>query len=286
MTGAGPRGRRSVVLMGAGGIGRSVAVRLAQREDISLRVIERNPGRAQELANRVPAGVMVLVGDATDLDLLLEERIGEANLFVATSDDDERNMVACQLARSLGAERTIALVNKALLPADLRPARHRPGHLAAHPVRQPDPALRAHAPRSPRSPSIGEGKAEVLEVEARFRKGSARLKNLDLPRGTLVGAVVRADEVVIPNGEHRGRGRRSRDPVRDLRPGRGGRGAVPRRRGRRAGLSASRDDGPARGRLAPGLRGLAAGRGRAGARRPGGGRPQTTDTCRCLPSCS
>ncbi len=85
--------------MCAGGIGTNVALQLAGRDDVSLRVIERSPVRAQALAKRVSGGVLVLVGDATDLDLLLEERIGEADLFVATSDEDERNMVACQLAR-------------------------------------------------------------------------------------------------------------------------------------------------------------------------------------------
>ena len=53
-----------------------------------------------------------LLASATDIDLLIEERIGESNIFLATSGDDERNMVACQLAKSLGVERTVAMVNK------------------------------------------------------------------------------------------------------------------------------------------------------------------------------
>jgi len=197
LTSPGPHGRRSVVVMGAGGIGRSVAMRLARREDISLRVIERSPVRAQELSNRVPAGVMVLVGDATDLDLLLEERIGEANLFVATSEDDERNMVACQLARSLGVGRTIALVNKGSYRQiyDL---------LGIDRAISPRVLCASRIMRFVRSSSvasvavIGEGRGEVLEVEARFRKGSARLKSIDLPSGVMVGAIVRGGEVAIP----------------------------------------------------------------------------------------
>ena len=197
--GAPARGRRSVVVMGAGGIGREVARKLARREDVSLRVIERNAERARLLAEVIPSDVLVLVGDATDLDLLLEERIGEANIFVATSDEDERNMVACQLARSLGVERTIALVNKGayrqiydLLGIDRAIS---PRILCANRIM-----------RFVRSSSvaavavIGEGRAEVLEIEARFpdRRGRERVKNLGMPRGSLVGAVVRPEEVVIP----------------------------------------------------------------------------------------
>ena len=200
LTGAPPRGKRSVVVMGAGGIGRELASKLGWRDDISLRIIERDPARAQSLATRVPGAVMVLVGDATDLDLLLEERIGEANIFVATSDDDEDNMVACQLARSLGVERTVALVNKGsyrqiydLLGIDRAIA---PRILCA-----------ARIMRFVRSGSvssiavIGEGRAEVLEVEAHMPKGAKKVKNLHIPKGSMIGAIVREEDVIIPSGD-------------------------------------------------------------------------------------
>ena len=112
LAGAPKLGRRSVVLMGGGGVGLQIARRLEKLPGVSVRVIERDPERAKEIATEFTKGVMVLVGDSTDLDLLMEERIGDANIFIATTKDDERNMVACQLARSLGVERTVAMVNK------------------------------------------------------------------------------------------------------------------------------------------------------------------------------
>jgi trk system potassium uptake protein TrkA len=182
--------------MGAGGIGTNVALQLAGREDVSLRVIERSPARAQALANRVAGGVLVLVGDATDLDLLLEERIGEADLFVATSDEDERNMVACQLARSLGVKRTIALVNRGSYRQiyDL---------LGIDRAISPRVLCAGRIMRFVRSSSvasiavIGEGRAEVLEVEAQLRSGAIRVRDIDLPRGALVAAVVHREAVLL-----------------------------------------------------------------------------------------
>jgi trk system potassium uptake protein TrkA len=196
MLGRESSGRRSVVLMGAGGIGTNVALQLAGRDDVSLRVIERSAARAQALANRVAGGVLVLVGDATDLDLLLEERIGEADLFVATSDEDERNMVACQLARSLGVKRTIALVNRGSYRQiyDL---------LGIDRAISPRILCAARIMRFVRSSSvasiavIGEGRAEVLEVEAHLRSGAIRVRDIDLPRGALVAAVVHREEVLL-----------------------------------------------------------------------------------------
>jgi trk system potassium uptake protein TrkA len=197
-----PQTRRSVVVMGAGGIGRALANSLSDESSVSLRIIERDEARAEELATQVPSSVMVLVGDATDLDLLLEERIGDANIFIATSEDDERNMVACQLARSLGVHRTIALVNKAsyrqiydLLGIDRAIS---PRIICANRI------LRFVRSSSVSAIAvIGEGRAEVLELEAHFRekRDSHKVKNLGLPEGTVIGALVRGNGVIIPRGE-------------------------------------------------------------------------------------
>ena len=49
---------------------------------------------------------------------------------------------------------------------------------------------------------IGEGRAEVLELEVRFRdRRSQRVKSLGLPRGALIGAIVRDQEVIVPGRE-------------------------------------------------------------------------------------
>jgi len=194
--------KRSVVIMGAGGIGREIARQLVGTLGISIRVIERDAARAKALAASSGAQVMVLEGDATDLDLLLEERIGEANVFIATTGDDEDNMVACQLARSLGVERTVALVNKAsyrqiydLLGVDQAIS---PRVLCANSI------LRFVRSGSVAAIAvIGDGRAEVLELRAQFKEGKdeIKVKNLGLPKGAVIGALVRGEHVLIPNGD-------------------------------------------------------------------------------------
>ena len=200
--GAPPLRRRSVVIMGAGGVSRAVTRRLMQVQGIAIRVIERDAVRAKAFAAEFPDEVMVLDGDATDLDLLNEERIGEANTFIATSDNDEQNMVACLLAHSLGTERTIALVNKSsyrqiydLLGIDQAIS---PRILCANKI------LRFVRSGSVSAIAVlGEGKAEVLEVEVHLpgKKQSAKVKSLDLPSGAVNGALVHGEETCVPHGD-------------------------------------------------------------------------------------
>lgn len=201
--GAPARTRRSVVVMGGGGIGWRIAERLSDQQEVSLRIIEADAERARKLDTKLAGDAMVLVGDATDLDLLIEERIGDGNLFIATTGDDERNMVACQLARSLGVERTIAMVNKSsyrqiydLLGIDRAIS---PRILCANRI------LRFVRSESVASIAvIAEGRAEVLELEAHFhddRRKAHKVKNLGLPKGSVIGALVRGEDVLIPSGE-------------------------------------------------------------------------------------
>ncbi len=203
MDGAPSLNRRSVVIMGAGGIGRSITRRLAEVPGLSIRVIEQTPVRAKAFSAEFSGDSMVLHGDATDLDLLAEERIGDANVFIATSGDDEKNMVACLLAHSLGTERTMALVNK-------------PSYRQIYDLLGIDQAISPRILcanrilRFVRSGSVaaiavlGEGKAEVLELEVRSvaRKPSRKIKSLKLPPGTVIGAVVHGDDVLVPHGEN------------------------------------------------------------------------------------
>jgi len=193
---------RDVVLMGCGNIGRAVARRLEAIPGVSVRIIERDPERAREAAKEFSSNVMVLVGDATDFNLLLDERVGEANVFVATTDDDENNMVACLLARSLKVERTVAMVNKAsyqpiydLMGIDLGIS---PRVLCANRI------LRFVRSGSVSSIAvIADGKGEVLELTAHLSGGrnDRKVKNLGLPRGAVIGALVRGDDVSIPTGD-------------------------------------------------------------------------------------
>ena len=145
---------------------------------------------ANELHN-----TLVLLGDATDEDLLEQENIAEMDLFIAVTNDDEDNIMSGSLAKRLGSKRVVALINRRAYaemieggPIDIgiSPAQVSIGALLAH-VRQGDVA-EVH--------SLRRGAAEALELVAHGDAKTSqiigkRIDQIDWPHGVTVAALVR-----------------------------------------------------------------------------------------------
>jgi trk system potassium uptake protein TrkA len=189
---------RRIMIAGGGNIGQRLA--RALERDYSVRVIEHNKRRCETLAARVHEA-LVLNGDATDEELLVQEGIGDMDLFVAVTNNDENNIMSCLLAKRLGARRVVALINRRsyvdLLQSGeidiaISPAQATIGKLLAH-VRRGD-VVAVH--------SLRRGAAEALEAVVHGDRESSkvigrRVEDIDLPAGTTIGAVVRGDEVLM-----------------------------------------------------------------------------------------
>jgi len=197
-------------LMIAGG-GR-VGLRLAREisDTYQVKIVEASPARCEYLATELPDDVLILQGDSTDEDLLGDENVADMDLFLAMTSDDEDNIMACLLAKRLGARRVFALINRKAY-ADLvqgtqidiaiSPAHAVIGELLAH-VRRGDIEA-VH--------SLRRGAAEALEVVVRgdsktCKVADRRVEEIRLPEGAQIGAIVRthsdADEsreVIIPH---------------------------------------------------------------------------------------
>lgn len=194
------REARRACIVGGGVTGEMVARSLAE-EGADVLIIESDRERAEELSATLD-GVTVLHGDGTDTRLLHEEEVGTYDLFAAVTYDDELNLMAALLAQRLGAGRTAAMV-------------HRPDYMPIYRqlgidiVVSPRSVASDHILRYCRRAELKSltvlqnGQAEVLEILA--RKGSrvigSPLSDLSLPRGTLIGAIVHEDAVLVPRGD-------------------------------------------------------------------------------------
>lgn len=192
---------RNVVVFGGARISRQVCQAL-QREHVNVKVIVEDRGDAEKMSEAL-TGVVVLHGSATDINVLQEEHVGESDAFLGISDEDERNLMSCQLARNLGTKRTIALVHK---PDYVSLYQHLGIDVAVSPRLLCANRILAFV----RSRSIStiatieEGKAEVLEIEvqAGSKVAGKKVKDAGFPRGCVVAAITREDgSVVIPRGD-------------------------------------------------------------------------------------
>ena len=99
----------NVMILGAGAIGEMVAGSICKQVE-AVKVIDSDKQRCIELSENTDDNVQVINGDGRDSDFLLEENIKDYDAFVAVTDNDEANILACVVAKRFGVERTIAEV--------------------------------------------------------------------------------------------------------------------------------------------------------------------------------
>ena len=188
------------LIIGAGRTGRFLAPML-EKQGLMVKVIEKNKERCQMLASMLENG-LVLCGDGTDIDLLTEEGVAEADVVVCITEDDKLNLLLALLAKHLGAKKTIVRVTRneyielmekvgvdVVLSSRL---------LSAGEV------LRFVRKGGIVSVSLLEGaQAEALEiiVGAGSEVEGKALRNITLPQECLVCAIVHENEAIIPNGD-------------------------------------------------------------------------------------
>ena len=199
---------RRVMIAGGGKVGLRLAREIHARHEI--KIIESDRKRCDYLATQLPTSVLVLHADSTDEELMEAESVREMDLFIAITSDDEDNIMACLLAKRLGARRVLALINRRAY-ADLvqgtqidiaiSPSHAVIGELLAF-VRRGDVEA-VH--------SLRRGASEAFEVVARGDRRTSRvvgrrIEELALPRGAEIGAIVRRlgepgvePEVIIPH---------------------------------------------------------------------------------------
>ncbi|MBU0536675.1 MAG: NAD-binding protein [Nanoarchaeota archaeon] len=96
-----------IIIIGGGATGLALANLLSEHEKITI--IEKDEAKAKSIANKT--SVLVIQGDGTDLAVLKEAGIEEAEAFIITTGDDKVNLMACELAKSEGVKNIISLVN-------------------------------------------------------------------------------------------------------------------------------------------------------------------------------
>lgn len=189
---------KRIMLAGGGNIGMRLAMKLERHYQVKM--IEMDSERAQYAAEQLK-NTIVLNGDATNEELLIEENIDETDIFCALTDADEANIISSMLAKRLGARKVMALINRAgyvdlvqsnVIDIVISPQQATIGTILAH-IRKGD-VVAVH--------SMRRGAAEAIEAIAHGNKNSSNvvgriIEEIKLPPGTSIGALVRGDRVLL-----------------------------------------------------------------------------------------
>jgi trk system potassium uptake protein len=188
-----------IALAGGGKVGRSIAVDLlADGHDVTI--IEKVEDRCEELLR--DHDLLVIHGDACDVRYLEQARLERADVFVATTHDDDDNFVSCQLAlTSFGVPRAISRVNS---PRN-EEIFERMNIEAVSTTSLISRLIREEL-------TVGElihlytlraGKVNLVEIDMPGDyRSRPTIAELDLPRESVIVCIFRDDDdIIIPRGE-------------------------------------------------------------------------------------
>lgn len=171
-----------------------------ERRGIDIKIFEEDLDKCKQLAEALDHA-LIIHGDASDIQLLKDENVEEADAFIAVTDEDNFNVLSAVIAKELGASRTIVQLKM----SDYMPITDSigidqsisPRILAAGSI------LRYfHSSNVLSLRLIGDTNARVMEIAAPARSAilDVPLMDLDFPASAILGTIVRGDDVIIPRG--------------------------------------------------------------------------------------
>lgn len=193
---------KRLIIAGGGRIGLGLARSLENQ--MQVKIIVKNPERAKWLTEQLHHSI-ILTGDASDENLLLEENIDRTDVFCTVTNDDEINILCSMLAKRLGARTVMSLVDRNAYMSMVET-----GSIdnAIYPQHTTIGCLLAYVRRGhiSRVHSLLRGKAEALEAIVTGDEKSSKLigktiSQIKLPSTASIIGVSRNDQSIPPRGD-------------------------------------------------------------------------------------
>ncbi len=193
----------SVVIFGGGETGCALA-QMLESGNYRVRILEIDPKKCRELSE-ILQNTVVINGDPTSLQQLREEQVGQADFFIATSRDDEDNVMTCLQAKSLGTKYTLALIHRSDYANVISRNSAQLGIMGAV---SPRVATSRDLMRFITSEKFHvvltlEGGSEVLEllVNEKCYSVGRKVSEIQWPEGSGLVAMLRGQEAMVPSAE-------------------------------------------------------------------------------------
>ena len=200
------RSVRDVMLLGGGRISLYLGAYL-MGAGIRVKIMERDEQHCETIKEILPKAE-VLLGDGTDPKVLVEEGIRSADAFVALTGSDQNNIITSMFAQREGVGKVIVKVNedafRIMAGSQKLDSFVLPKNAAAEIVVSYVRAMQ-HSINTVGIESLHDiayGKAEVLEfsINGDAPNLGVPIKELDIRRDTLIAAIIRNNQCIIPGG--------------------------------------------------------------------------------------
>lgn len=194
----------NIIIVGCGKVGYTLIEQLGH-ENHDIVVIDENPEKIRNMADHLDA--MGIVGNGINHRTLIDAGIKTADLLIAVTGDDEKNLLCCVIARKTGHCKTIARVRNPLYNAEIPFLKKEFGiAMIINPDRTAANEISRifQFPSAIRVDSFAKGHVELLHFKIEKNSPLIHMKLLNLNQtlrtNVLICMVIRGEEVFIPNG--------------------------------------------------------------------------------------
>lgn len=191
---------RNVMIMG----GSRIAVRTAQYvpDYMKVKIIEKDINRCNRLTELLDDKVMIINGDGTDMDLLIEEGIENMEAFVALTGNSETNILACLAAKRMGVSKTVAEVENIdyismAESLDIGSVINKKLIAASHIYQM----LLAADVSNVKCLTFADADVAEFTVKEGSRITKRQVKDLGLPKGITIGGLIRDGDGMMVTGD-------------------------------------------------------------------------------------
>ncbi|MGM0558232.1 MAG: Trk system potassium transporter TrkA [Myxococcota bacterium] len=194
----------NIVIVGMGEVGRHISSVLVD-ENHNVVIIDNDPAALATAEETIDA--MMLQGHAGSLTTLRQANVAEADLFVAVTDNSEANLISAIRAKEEGAKRTIARVAEQAYFEEDRGIFA--GMLGIDLVINPQALIALEMHKIVRSSNavavedFADNRVEMIQLPIRDVTMAVNrpLRDVKLPENTLIAALIRDHELIIPGGD-------------------------------------------------------------------------------------
>jgi trk system potassium uptake protein TrkA len=189
---------KTAAVIGGGNVGFYLAQQMEQ-VNIKVKIFEVDEARCLYLTDNLKK-TLVLQGDGTDLELLEEESIGDMDVVICVTNNDEKNLLCSLLVKQLGARRLVTRVSnpgnaqlfeRVGIDVGVSPRESAMKELLNQ-LQLKDVDLLA---------LVGGGLGEVLRITVSDTFQDTRVMDLKLPGNAIIGIIKRGRAIIIPDGQ-------------------------------------------------------------------------------------